>query len=133
MKKRLPESIKIQKTPLVTIDSYLRKFGCNFPLSFIKIDVQGYELPVCEGMTETLARNPDTVIGFEYCPRIMEALGFHPENIFKFFYERGYQLYFLSSKNRIKPFDIKKGGPQSLQIKTRGYIDILCARRNLAE
>lgn len=131
LRKQLKGCIKIQKTLIVTIDSYLKQHNLNFPVAFVKIDVQGYELAVCKGMTDLLAKNPDTVVGLEYCPSIMESLGFDAQKLVQFFRERGYQFYILDSKNRIQPYDIENGDVKLRQIKPHDYIDVLCARRNL--
>lgn len=132
LKRQLRGPIKIQKMPMVTVDNYLKKLGGNFPISFIKIDVQGYELAVCKGMIDTLNQNPDIVIGFEYSPSIIETLGFQPEELLQFFRERGYKFYLLNSENKIQPYDIEQGCIKLRQIRPHDYIDILCARRNLA-
>ena len=42
---------------MVSIDSFLE--SRPGPVSFVKIDVQGYELAVCQGMQDTLRQNPD--------------------------------------------------------------------------
>lgn len=131
LKKQLDGNITIQKTPLVTIDNYLKQQSDFLPISFIKIDVQGYEFAVCQGMAETLERNPDAVVGFEYCPSIIEALGFHPEDLLRFFQEKGYQFYFLNHKNLIESYNIEQNNVSLRQKRPHDYIDILCARRNL--
>ena len=59
---------------MVSIDSFLEsKPG---PVSFVKIDVQGYELAVCQGMQNTLRKNLDITIVLEYTPSAMRELGF---------------------------------------------------------
>ena len=133
LKEQLQGQIKIQKTPIVTVDNYLSRLGENTPISFIKIDVQGYELPVCKGMTQTLNINPDVVVGFEYCPSVIEALGFQPEELLNFFYTKGYQFFTLNKENKIQLYDIEQGHRNLRQIRPHDYIDILCARRNLAD
>ena len=52
--------------PLVSIDSFLESHTAK--VSFIKIDVQGYELAVCQGMQNTLQQNPDIAIVLEFMP-----------------------------------------------------------------
>jgi FkbM family methyltransferase len=131
LRKQLKGHIQIQKTPLITIDHYIEKNRNLFPISFIKIDVQGYELAVCRGMSETLNRHPNAVISFEYCPSVIESLGFDPEDLLRFFKTRDYQFYFLNRQNHIEPYDIAKGHSYLRQIRPHDYIDILCARRNL--
>ncbi len=131
-KKQFKGRIKIQKTPIVTVDNYLKKHAVGFPISFIKIDVQGYELAVCKGMVDTLSCNPDAVVGFEYCPSVMEALGFQSEQLLNFFQERDYQFFTLNKENEIQLYDIEHGHTKLLQARPHDYIDIFCARRNLA-
>jgi hypothetical protein len=41
------------------------------PVRFIKIDVQGYEPAVCQGMEGTLTANPDCVVSLEYMPEAL--------------------------------------------------------------
>lgn len=128
LKNQLKGAVKIQKSRVVTIDNHLKKYKDDFPIAFIKIDVQGYELAVCKGMEDTLARNPNAVIGFEYSPAILKALGFSPESLLHFFEERGYFFFRLNKKNIIETCDISK-----LSIKAYDYIEMLCSKRNLCE
>jgi len=131
LKSQLKSDMKIQKTSIVTIDGYLKDFGSHFPISFIKIDVQGYELAVCNGMVNTLASHPETTISFEYSPSIIESLGFNPQELLQFFQERGYQFYFLNKMNLLEPYDIKKGNMLLRQKFPHDYIDLLCSQRAL--
>ncbi len=130
-KKQIQGQIKIQRIPIITIDNYVKKMGINFPISFIKIDVQGYELAVCQGMIETLTQNQTAVIGFEYCPSILDTLGFNPKELLQFFQERDYQFYILDNKNKIQPYDIEQGHVNLDKKKPHDYIDLICARRSL--
>ena len=131
LKKKLSGPIKTQTIPVVKVDSYLKKIGENIDISFIKIDVQGYELSVCKGMLDTIIRNPDAVIGFEYSPNIIESLGYQPEDLLQFFRERGYNFYILNKKNKIQPYVTELLSIKPMQTNAYDYIDIICARRNL--
>jgi len=131
LKKQLKHDANIQKTPIVTIDNYLKEFGGTFPVSFIKIDVQGYELAVCKGMVETLASHPEAIISFEYAPSIIESLGFNPQELLQFFQERNYQFYFLNKENYLEPYDVVNGSVLLRQKWPHDYIDLLCSRRSL--
>ena len=63
---------------LHSVDGFVASMSAPRTVAFIKIDVQGYELAVCEGMKQTLADNPDVVVAFEYTPDSMIELGFDP-------------------------------------------------------
>lgn len=131
LKKQLQGTIKTQTIPLITIDHYLQKMAQPSPISFIKIDVQGYELAVCQGMSHTLEQNPQAVIGLEYCPNIIEGLGFKPHDLLQFFRERHYQFYILNKDNVIKACDVEQYF-SSRDVRENDYIEILCSLRNLA-
>src|SRR5712691_3524590 len=79
--------------PLISVDSFAKAEGIEESIKFIKIDVQGYELPVCQGMVRTLAKNPDLVIALEYAPNATRELGFEPDQLIAFFRDREYFIY----------------------------------------
>jgi FkbM family methyltransferase len=105
--------------PLVSIDSFLQS---NPGLvSFVKIDVQGYELAVCQGMTETLRQSPGLAIVLEFMPSAMRELGFEPSHLIAFLVERDFKVYQVHPRGRLSP-----GTPE---IKNdSGYCDLLFSR-----
>jgi len=122
------DDANISTVPLTTIDTFVRNRNLQ-NISFIKIDVQGYELAVCEGMRRTLERFPKLCVCLEYSPDAMLELGFEPRALLDFFRTRGYQLYTLTT-----------GDPKLLSddaliqglLKDIGYVDLLCSKRDLA-
>ncbi|HTL32202.1 MAG TPA: FkbM family methyltransferase [Kofleriaceae bacterium] len=66
-----------QRVPITTIDTYISRGGWQ-PVSFIKIDVQGFEPEVLHGMGETIRRNPEIHVAVELMPSALEELGFDP-------------------------------------------------------
>ena len=109
--------------PLLTIDSFLERDP--EPVSFVKIDVQGYELPVCQGMKRTLDNNPDIKIVLEYSPSAMRVLGFDPSNLIAFLVDLGFESYIVGSKGKLV-----RGTPSS--VKESGYVDLLFSRHRIA-
>jgi len=75
---------------MLKIDTFVDEMPKDFPVCFIKIDVQGYELPVCRGMERTLDRNPGAAVALEYTPEGMRALGFEPQELLGWLAERNY-------------------------------------------
>ena len=110
--------------PLVTLDGFLTKRNSLTPVSFIKIDVQGYELAVCHGAEQTLAQNPDCTLALEYAPDSLRELGYGPADLFPWFEQRGYAAYVIHKNG-----SVTSGRPDSLG--TRGYADLLFTRRAL--
>jgi len=98
-------------------------------ISFIKIDVQGYELAVCEGMQETLSRFPDVTVAFEFAPEGMRELGFDPAALLRFFRAAGFRLRILTRRGIQAPSD---DDAIHAAAQSSGYVDVLCSRKKLA-
>ncbi len=109
--------------PLVSLDRFLERDPA--PVCFVKIDVQGYELPVCQGMTDTLEKNPDISVVLEYMPSAMRALGFQPSQLIGFLVDRGFACYRIHPKGKLS-----MGIPSSLE--DSDYVDLLFSRSPVA-
>jgi hypothetical protein len=118
----------VQSIAMESLDHFLQHLNNRHKISFIKIDVQGYEGNVCKGMNETLKDNPDAVIGLEYSPKGVETLGFDPQDILNFFVERQYLLHVLTRLNGLQ-YIAREELPAFLE--TKGYIDLVFSRRKL--
>jgi len=105
--------------PLVSIDHFLQKNPGA--VSFVKIDVQGYELAVCQGMTDTLRQNPGIVIVLEFMPSAMHELGFEPSRLIDFLVERDFKVYQVHPRGKLSP-----GIPDSMSDSS--YCDLLFSR-----
>jgi FkbM family methyltransferase len=105
--------------PLVSIDSFLESQPGS--VSFVKIDVQGYELAVCQGMQDTLRQNPDISIVLEFMTSAMRELGFDPSHLIGFFIERGFEIYVIHPQGKLT-----RGMPTV--IKDSSYFDLLFSR-----
>ncbi len=114
--------------PITTIDTFVRNRNLQ-NISFIKIDVQGYELAVCEGMRRTLERFPELYVCLEYAPDAMLELGFEPRTLLDFFRTRGYQLYALTTAH---PKLLSDDASIQGLLKDMGYVDLLCSKQGLA-
>jgi FkbM family methyltransferase len=106
------------RTRLVSIDQFLRAHPG--PVSFIKIDVQGYEFAVCQGMEETLNANPDVRLTLEYAPQAMWELGFDPATLIEWLTKRDFKIWWITRGGRLSP-----GLPQ---IAPSGYADLFFSR-----
>ena len=114
--------------PLLTLDGFVRQRGIGRALRFVKIDVEGYEPAVCEGMTELVAANPQLVVAVEYSPWAMTQMGFRPEPVIDFFRTRGFTIHVLHDHGGIESFDANR---LERHLNGRIYVDLLCARSRL--
>jgi len=114
-----------QHIPMVRLDDFCSDAIPGQPVRFIKIDVQGFEGPVCLGMTRTLALNPGALVGLEYYPKGIEQLGFKSSDILQFFQERAYRLYVLTRQTLLR--EVRYEDIQAT-IGHHGYTDLLFSK-----
>jgi FkbM family methyltransferase len=123
-----PTGDKITTVAVSSVDNFIAARNAR-NISFIKIDVQGYELAVCEGMRQTLQRFPEVCIGLEYAPAGLRELGFEPSALLDFFRSAGYNLHVLS-RAATTPASDNRTIDQLAQ--KASYVDLLCSRKILA-
>jgi FkbM family methyltransferase len=123
-------SQKISVVPLRSIDSFVSSEIDKAVIKFIKIDVQGYELPVCYGMQQTLLANPNLVVALEYAPQSMLDLGFSPQELLEFFEAKNYFIYVLARKGQLAL--TRRENIDRLASK-RGYIDLIFSKQKIAK
>jgi FkbM family methyltransferase len=123
-----PAGEKTMTVPVSSVDSFVAARNVR-KLSFIKIDVQGYEFAVCEGMRKTLENFPEVVIAFEYAPDGMRELGFEPSVLLDFFRSAGYQIHILMrAATRLAP----DNRAIDAAVERKGYVDLLCSKKVLS-
>ncbi len=110
------------KVPLIAIDGYLEPEPMA-NVRLVKIDVQGYELAVCRGMSKTLEASPDCVVALEYMPDAMTDLGYNPADLLQFFKDRGFQSHTISRTGELQP-----GLP--LDVAAGQWIDLVFMREH---
>jgi FkbM family methyltransferase len=122
-----PAGEEITVVAVRSVDSFVAARNLQ-NISFIKIDVQGYELAVSEGMRQTLEKFPGLSIAFEYAPDGMRELGFEPSALLDFFRSAGYQLHILTRAATTLAPDNRT---IDLAVERTGYVDLLCSREML--
>ncbi len=83
-------TIRTTKVPLVTIDDYCRDNKIEF-IKFLKIDVEGFELPVLRGAKRIISERRIHGIQFEF--NEMNVLGRNFAQDFMEFFQPGYSVY----------------------------------------
>jgi len=94
---------EITRVPMVSLDDFVRDRRLG-EIAFVKIDVQGYELAVCEGMREILESNPRIAVALEYDPNAMRELGFDAADLLHFFATRGFEPQVIERSGELRPF-----------------------------
>lgn len=114
--------------PQVTVDAFTRERSIEAAVRFIKIDVEGYEPAVCEGMEATVRASRDVCLALEYAPDAIRELGLMPDAVLEFLYRHGFVIHALGAGASIDTFD---AAHPERHLGIRGYVDLLCARKRL--
>ena len=93
-------------------------------VDLVKIDVEGAELAVLEGMTRVIADNPELAIIAEFGPSHLKANDIAPETWFSAFRERGFDAFVIDELSA----ECWPAGPLSLADVE--FVNILFVRRN---
>lgn len=122
-----------QSTPveMVSLDDYFKSLKA--PIDFIKIDVQGAEMAVIDGMSDLLSdhsktRNLQTLI--EFCPLALEQFGSDARKFLNRLNCWGLKIHLLDpKKGKIGPIQPERF---TWDHWTReGYVNLLCSRKTL--
>lgn len=121
------ECAMFSEVPVTSLDIFANKQKIIDSISFVKMDVQGYEIPVLKGMKEVIAKNPRLVLAVEYCPKDLISLGFDPEQLLGELRSYSFDLFVFESPrlNRLSPSRLSE------LIEKRGYCDLICARESV--
>ncbi len=88
----------IVEVEVQTLDSFFRDY--NGKIDFVKMDVEGAELTVLEGMENIINKNKDLVIITEFLPRGLRRSGSAPEQFLNRLLQYGFELYDIDEKKQ---------------------------------
>jgi FkbM family methyltransferase len=89
----------------VKLDDYLEE---NTKIDFIKMDIEGAEYFVLEGMKNVLEKNPTMTIITEFTPYYFNNLGVDPKKVVGLLHENNFNLFNLNEEKDIEePFLLK--------------------------
>ena len=124
-----PAGDKISTVAVTSVDNFAASRNLQ-NIGFIKMDVQGYEMAVCEGMRHTLEKFPEICVAFEYAPVSLRELGFEPLALLDFFRSAGFQLHLLTRAATTLARDNEQ---IELAAERSGYVDVLCIKQRLSQ
>ncbi|MEK7181303.1 MAG: FkbM family methyltransferase [Patescibacteria group bacterium] len=93
------KTIYESEVPQITLDEYLG----SQRVDFVKIDTEGNDGKVLNGMKKLLNANPDIIIYMEFAPTLLEKFGTDPNAMIKNIREKGFNV-FMTDGQSVKPF-----------------------------
>ena len=103
---RCNETITVEST---TIDEHFSGTEFYNRINFVKMDVEGAEYDVLEGMKKTLKSNPNLKILCEFSPKQIREHGLKPEDILDQLLRYGFKIYPITTAGeKIIPIDYDK-------------------------
>jgi FkbM family methyltransferase len=109
--------------PMTTIDAFVSERAIA-PVSFVKIDVQGFEPAVIAGMLTLMQSNPSVAIAVELCPAALSELGFTAADTTGLLQSEGFTPFLF----RQKRLQQTSPGEAARVASARGYVDVIWRR-----
>jgi FkbM family methyltransferase len=97
-------------------------------IDFIKIDVQGWEIPCLQGMKKLSQKNSKLKMIVEFWPKGIQEAGMRPVGLYNVLQRYGFSIFILSEQNNKK---LKINEYRQLEKSTgeEGYVNLLCLKR----
>jgi len=112
-----------------TLDTYLEMEG--WPnVDLVKIDVEGAETKVLDGMQSLCDRSHDLNLIIEYCPALIRAAGDNPSGLLEKLGSMNLNVQFVDEESGVlTPEDSDPTLITSKLLKQESYMNLLCSRR----
>ena len=115
------------QVPMISLDDFVERERVPV-VSFVKIDVQGYELAVSRGMERLMAMAPRVAVAFEVSEETARAYGYTTSELLAFYTDRGFRLHLLDRGSELLYATTERIAESE---RRRGYTDILALREPL--
>ncbi|MCJ7515976.1 MAG: FkbM family methyltransferase [Dehalococcoidia bacterium] len=108
----------------ITIDEFFA--GREYPIHVIKIDVEGAEMAVLQGMRNIIAKNRRLNIFTEFNPGALKRVGFSPTEYFQMLVDFGFNICVINEqKQSLEPAEINT---VMAMCKSIEYVNLLCRK-----
>jgi len=113
----------------ISVDNYLEKNNIN-KIDFIKIDVEGAELNVLQGIQKILDSNEHIILFTEFSPNQIKSCGLEPTDMINFLLNNKFKIYFTQiNKHKTIFLDFEK--IYSLNDYENKTINLICCRSSI--
>lgn len=111
------------KVESITLDEFFR--DRNDKIDVMKMDAEGAEFAILQGMREILERNKTIEIFTEFWPEALKNFGYPPERFLNEFMNHGFKLFYINEREKkIEPMDINR----YIQACPDENINLLCSK-----
>ncbi|EFK95072.1 conserved hypothetical protein, partial [sediment metagenome] len=119
------DSVEVDVT---TVDDFVRER--NISVDLIKMDVEGSEPDVLEGMVDTLNRNPGIKIITELAPAHLERNNCSPSAFLDRLSAHGFKLYLLGDKKHERELITVDNADNIIELCRGRVYNIYCCRES---
>ena len=96
---KINDDVKEIKIDVIKLDDYFTTLGLIKKISFIKIDVEGAEFQVLNGM-KMILKNDNLKLLIEFIPEHLEKHGTNPSDVLKILENNNFKLYQINEKTK---------------------------------
>lgn len=97
----------VAPVPCVTLDQFAENHRIQ-EISFLKVDVEGYETLVFDGAMRLIRERRIDLIYFEVCPKLTIKAGFDPAVPARILQEHGYNLRKITVSGELTPINLSR-------------------------
>ena len=118
------DTINIQT---LVLDDYFSKLNLTNKIDFVKIDAEGSELRILQGMSKILRENKNLKIFIEFMRDTLEEAGSDPEELLNLLEREGFKIYYVDDhKNKVVVAD--KNLLMTSDIYITKTVNLLCIK-----
>ena len=125
---RLTQTVKEIEVQTVALDNFLK----DVPkvTTVIKIDTEGHEISVLEGMGNILTNTEDIKLIIEFNPKMLTSAGYQPENLLEKLNQLGFEVYFIDDEER-KTYKLDENDLDNwgCYVGNNNYINVFCTKK----
>jgi FkbM family methyltransferase len=123
----LTRTIKTMEVKTVALDNFLRDLG-GLPI-VVKIDTEGHELHVLEGMRKIIEETEDVRLVVEFNPSCLTSGGCQPKSFLEKIDQSGFEIFFIDDQRR-QTYKLGENIDSWASLITdKVYVNLLCVKK----